>query len=217
MVNQYQEERSQRIYMLIDQGRTMKMPFDGLSLLDYSINASMALSHIVLKKKDHAGIAVFSRKIEQIVKADHKSFQLKRIANALYNVSTDFAESDFNRLYTDLRYKITRRSLFFLFSNFETLDALYRQLPYLRAISKNHILVVIFFKNKLLKEMVEKTDHENMQQVYDEIIAEKFEYEKKLIRQELSKYGIHSIYTLPENLSVGVINKYLEIKARGIL
>ncbi|MGP2569694.1 DUF58 domain-containing protein [Ornithobacterium rhinotracheale] len=217
MVNQYQEERSQRIYMLIDQGRTMKMPFDGLSLLDYSINASMALSHIVLKKKDHAGITVFSRKIEQIVKADHKSFQLKRIANALYNVSTDFVESDFNRLYTDLRYKITRRSLFFLFSNFETLDALYRQLPYLRAISKNHILVVIFFKNKLLKEMVEKTDHENMQQVYDEIIAEKFEYEKKLIRQELSKYGIQSIYTLPENLSVGVINKYLEIKARGIL
>lgn len=217
MVNQFQEERSQRIYMLIDQGRTMKMPFDGLSLLDYSINASMALSHIALKKKDHAGIAVFSRKIEQIVKADHKSFQLKRIANALYNVSTDFAESDFNRFYTDLRYKITRRSLFFLFSNFETLDALYRQLPYLRAISKNHILVVIFFKNKLLKEMVEKTDHENMQQVYDEIIAEKFEYEKKLIRQELAKYGIQSIYTLPENLSIGVINKYLEIKARGIL
>lgn len=217
MVNQFQEERSQRIYMLIDQGRTMKMPFDGLSLLDYSINASMALSHIALKKKDHAGVAVFSRKIEQIVKADHKSFQLKRIANALYNVSTDFAESDFNRFYTDLRYKITRRSLFFLFSNFETLDALYRQLPYLRAISKNHILVVIFFKNKLLKEMVEKTDHENMQQVYDEIIAEKFEYEKKLIRQELAKYGIQSIYTLPENLSIGVINKYLEIKARGIL
>ncbi|QAR31832.1 DUF58 domain-containing protein [Ornithobacterium rhinotracheale] len=217
MVNQYQEERSQRIYMLIDQGRTMKMPFDWLSLLDYSINASMALSHIVLKKKDHAGVAVFSRKIEQIVKADQKSFQLKRIANVLYNVSTDFVESDFNRLYTDLRYKITRRSLFFLFSNFETLDALYRQLPYLRAISKNHILVVIFFKNKLLKEMVEKTDHENMQQVYDEIIAEKFEYEKKLIRQELSKYGIQSIYTLPEDLSVGVINKYLEIKARGIL
>lgn len=50
MVNQYQDEKSQRIYMLIDKGRTMQMPFNGLSLLDYSINASMALSHIILKK-----------------------------------------------------------------------------------------------------------------------------------------------------------------------
>uniref|UniRef100_UPI0039A70A7F DUF58 domain-containing protein n=1 Tax=Ornithobacterium rhinotracheale TaxID=28251 RepID=UPI0039A70A7F len=217
MVNQYQEERSQRIYMLIDQGRTMKMPFDGLSLLDYSINAAMALAHIVLRKKDHAGIAVFSRKIEQIVKADHKAFQLKRIAETLYKVSTDFAESDFDRLYTDLRYKITRRSLLFLFTNFETLDAMRRQLPYLRSIAKSHILVVVFFKNKLLKQMIEQTDHENIQQVYDEIIAEKFDFEKKLIRQELAKFGIQSLYTLPEELSISVINKYLEIKARGIL
>jgi uncharacterized protein (DUF58 family) len=50
MVNQFQDEKSQRIMMLIDKGRTMKMPFNGLSLLDYSINATMALSHIILKK-----------------------------------------------------------------------------------------------------------------------------------------------------------------------
>lgn len=56
-----------------------------------------------------------------------------------------------------------------------------------------------------------------MQEIYDEIIAEKFEFEKKLIIQELRKYGIYSIYTLPENLNIDVINKYLEIKARGIL
>ena len=61
-------------------------------------------------------------------------------------------------------------------------------------------------------------DHKNAQKtqdVYDQIIAEKFEYEKKLIRQELQKYGIYSVYTLPENLSIEVINKYLEIKSQG--
>jgi len=56
-----------------------------------------------------------------------------------------------------------------------------------------------------------------MQEVYDKIIAEKFEFEKKLIVQELKKYGIYSLYTLPENLNMDVINKYMEIKARGIL
>lgn len=216
MVNQFQDEKSQRIFMLIDKGRTMKMPFRGLSLLDYSINASMALSHIILKKGDRAGMMTFSRKTENKVAADNKSGQLRKISESLYNIKTDFFESDFNRLYQDVKYSVNQRSLVLLFTNFETLDALNRQMKYLRGIAKNHLLVVVFFKNSELQTLLQKNP-ENMQEIYDEVIAEKFEFEKKLIIQELRKYGIYSVYTLPENLNVEVINKYLEIKARGIL
>ncbi|MBE4949968.1 DUF58 domain-containing protein [Chryseobacterium culicis] len=216
MVNQFQDEKSQRIFMLIDKGRTMKMPFNGLSLLDYSINAAMALSHIILRKGDRAGMMTFSKKAENKIAADNKSGQLKKISEALYNIKTDFFESDFNRLYQDVKYSISQRSLILLFTNFETLDALNRQLKYLRGIAKNHLLVVVFFKNSELQTLIQKNP-ENMQEIYDEIIAEKFEFEKKLIIQELRKYGIYTVYTLPENLNIDVINKYLEIKARGIL
>lgn len=216
MVNQFQDEKSQRIFMLIDKGRTMKMPFKGLSLLDYSINASMALSHIILKKGDRAGMMTFSKKTENKVAADNKSGQLRRISEALYNIKTDFYESDFNRLYQDVKYSVNQRSLVLLFTNFETLDALNRQMKYLRGIAKNHLLVVVFFKNSELQNLLHKNP-ESIQEIYDEVIAEKFEFEKKLIIQELRKYGIYSVYTLPENLNVDVINKYLEIKARGIL
>lgn len=216
MVNQYQDEKSQRIYMLIDKGRTMQMPFNGLSLLDYSINATMALSHIILKKGDRAGMMTFSKKTENRVSADSKSGQLKKISEALYNIQTNFFESDFSRLYQDLKTTITQRSLVLLFTNFETLDAVQRQMKYLRGIAKNHLLVVIFFKDSELQNLIH-SQPETLQSVYDEIIAEKFEFEKKLIIQELRKYGIYSVYTLPENLSIDAINKYLEIKARGIL
>ncbi len=216
MVNQFQDEKSQRIFMLIDKGRTMKMPFNGLSLLDYSINATMALSHIILRKGDRAGMMTFSKKAENKIAADNKSGQLKKISEALYNIKTDFFESDFNRLYQDIKYSINQRSLILLFTNFETLDGLNRQLKYLRGIAKNHLLVVVFFKNSELQTLVNKNP-ENMQEIYDEIVAEKFEFEKKLIIQELRKYGIYTVYTLPENLNIDVINKYLEIKARGIL
>lgn len=216
MVNQFQDEKSQRIYMLIDKGRTMQMPFNGLSLLDYSINATMALSHIILKKNDRAGMMTFAKKTENKVAADNKSGQLKKISEALYNVQTNFQESDFSRLYQDLKFSVGQRSLILLFSNFETLDALNRQMKYLRGIARNHLLVIIFFKNAELQQLINKNP-ENMQEIYDEILAEKFEYEKRLIIQELKKYGIYTVYTLPENLNVEVINKYLEIKARGIL
>ncbi|MFY1045088.1 DUF58 domain-containing protein [Chryseobacterium sp. GP-SGM7] len=216
MVNQFQDEKSQRIFMLIDKGRTMKMPFSGLSLLDYSINAAMALSHIILKKGDRAGMMTFSKKAENKVAAENKSGQLRKISEALYNIKTDFFESDFNRLYQDVKYSINQRSLVLLFTNFETLDGLNRQMKYLRGIAKNHLLVVVFFKNTEIQNLIH-TNPESTQEIYDEIIAEKFEFEKKLIIQELRKYGIYSVYTLPENLNVEVINKYLEIKARGIL
>ena len=216
MVNQFQDEKSQRIFMLIDNGRTMQMPFNGLSLLDYSINATMALSHIILKKNDRAGMMTFSKKTEHKVAADNKSGQLRKISEALYNIQTNSYESDFSRLYQDVKYTIGQRSLILLFTNFETLDAVNRQMKYLRGIAKNHLLVIIFFKNSELHSLI-NTNPENIQEVYDEIIAEKFEYEKKLIIQELRKYGIYTVYTLPENLNIEVINKYLEIKARGIL
>ena len=216
MVNQFQDEKSQRIFMLIDNGRTMQMPFNGLSLLDYSINATMALSHIILKKNDRAGMMTFSKKTEHKVAADNKSGQLRKISEALYNIQTNSYESDFSRLYQDVKYTIGQRSLILLFTNFETLDAVNRQMKYLRGIAKNHLLVIIFFKNAELQSLI-NTNPENIQEVYDEIIAEKFEYEKKLIIQELRKYGIYTVYTLSENLNIEVINKYLEIKARGIL
>ncbi|RZJ49066.1 MAG: DUF58 domain-containing protein [Chryseobacterium sp.] len=216
MVNQFQDEKAQRVFMLIDKGRTMKMPFKELSLLDYSINATMALSHIILKKGDRAGMMTFSKKTENKVAADNKSGQLRKISESLYNIKTDFFESDFNRLYQDVKYSLNQRSLVLLFTNFETLDALNRQMKYLRGIAKNHLLVVVFFKNSDLQTLLHKNP-ESIQEIYDEVIAEKFEFEKKLIIQELRKYGIYSVYTLPENLNVDVINKYLEIKARGIL
>ena len=148
--------------------------------------------------------------------ADNKSGQLKKISQALYNIQTNFFESDFSRLYQEVRLHIGQRSLIVLFTNFETLDAVNRQMKYLRGIAKNHLLVVIFFKNAELQSLM-NTNPENIQAVYDEIIAEKLEYEKKLIIQQLRKYGIYTVYTLPENLNLEVINKYLEIKARGIL
>jgi len=216
MVNQFQDEKSQPIYSIIDKGRTMKMPFDGLSLLDYAINSTLVISSIVLKKHDKAGMLSFSKKVENLVVAQRRSSQMRLILESLYNVKTDFLESDFSKLYSSVKRNITQRSLIFLYTNFETLDGLERQLPYLKAMAKSHLVVVIFFKNTELNSLI-KNKAETIQQVYDKVIAEKFDFEKRLIVGELKKYGIYSIFTTPENLSIDTINKYLEIKSRGII
>ncbi len=216
MVNQFQDEKSQPIYSVIDKGRVMKMPFEGLSLLDYAINATLVISNIALKKNDKAGMFSFSNSIENRVAAERRSSQMNLILETLYNLETNFVESDFSRLYVDIKRNLNQRSLILLYTNFETLDSLNRQLPYLQAISKQHLLVVIFFENTELLEFADKKA-ESTQQIFEQTIAEKFIYEKKLIVNELRKYGIQTILTKPENLTINTINKYLEIKARGLI
>lgn len=216
MVNQYQDEKSQPIYSLIDKGRVMQMPFEGLSLLDYAINAVLVMSNVVLKKQDKAGLLSFSKRVENVVFAERRSAQMRLILEALYNVQTDFFESDFSRLYGEVKRNITQRSLIFLYTNFETLDALHRQLPYLKAMAKSHLIVVIFFKNTELNHLI-NNKAATVKDVYDKAIAEKFAFEKRLIVNELKKYGIYSILTTPEHLTIDTINKYLEIKSRGLL
>lgn len=216
MVNQFQDEKSQNIYMVIDKGRVMKMPFNGMSLLDYAINATLVLSNVILKKQDKAGMFSFSKKVENRVVAEKRTSQMQKILESLYNVKTNFFESDYSRLYVDIKKNINQRSLIILYTNFETMDGLHRQLPYLKGIAKSHLLVVVFFQNTELQQITNKKS-DTIQDVYDKVIAEKFIFEKKLIVTELKKYGIHSVLTQPENLTLDTINKYLEIKARGIL
>lgn len=215
MVNTFIDERSQQVICLIDKGRTMKAPFEGMALLDYAINAALVLSNIVLLKQDKAGIITFGRKIDQVLQADKKPTQISLILETLYKQQTDYRDADFEALYAAIRYRIRQRSLLILFTNFESLYALQRQLPYLKQLSAHHPLLVIFFENTELMQL-QNSKATSLQAVYTKAIANKFAFEKKQIVKELQKHGIMSLLTPPQKLTANTINKYLEIKARQV-
>ena len=213
MVNSFTDEKCQQVYCIIDKGRLMKMPFKGLSLLDYAINSTLILSSVCLQKQDKVGLFTFSNKMGSLLAADRKPTQRAAIMQMLYNESTNFLETDFEMLYLQLRGRIKQRSLLVLYTNFESLAGLKRQLPYLRSIAKHHLLLVVFFENTELKNVASQSA-KNIEEVYQKTIAEKFAYEKRMIVKELLKHGILSVLTAPDQLTINAINKYLELKAR---
>ena len=216
MVNNYQDERSQQVYCLIDKSRVMQMPFEGLSLLDYAINATLALSNIIIKKGDRAGMITFQHKVSTVLPASKRNKQMQLIQESLYNQKTLYKEADYSRLFVTIKRKLTQRSLLLLFTNFESMAALERQLPYFSNLAKNHVLVVVFFQNTELKELLESRP-KSVKDIYYKTIAEKFDNEKRLIVKELRKHGIYSVLTPPQDLTVNTINKYLELKSRGLI
>lgn len=213
MVNNYSDERSQQIYCVIDKGRVMKMPFEGMSLLDYAINATLVLSRVALLRQDKAGLVTFSDTMGQFLPADRKGGQMNLVLETLYNQQTEYLEPDYEKLYALVRTRITQRSLIVLFSNFESVSGLQRQLPYIRSIARNHLLLVVFFENTELKQLTEQKVT-NIESLYMRTIAERINHEKRLIVKELQQHGITTILTTPQNLTVETVNKYLELKAR---
>ncbi len=216
MVNQYQDEKSQQVYCIIDKSRVMKMAFGGLTLLDHSINSALVISNTALIKYDRAGVLTFSDKIGSHIQAERTPAQLKKILELLYRQKTNFLESNYELLHYSVQKNIKGRSLLFLFSNFESQYSLQRALPVLRKISQRHLLVVIFFHNTAF-DSINETHAANLKEVYLKTITQKFAEEKKRMVQELRQYGIQTILTTPEHLSIDTINKYLELKSRGMI
>jgi uncharacterized protein (DUF58 family) len=216
MINQYQELKSQPIYVLMNVGRVMKMPFDGLSLLDYAINSTLAFCNIALKKGDKAGVVTFSNAIHHRIEAGKNPRHLQAISEMLYNIQTQHLESDFGLIFSWVKRNINQRSLLLLYTNFEHLNSLERQLPHLRALSKNHLLVVVIFENSILGEYSSKPVT-TKSEIFQKTIFQKFLYDKKLMAKELNRHGIQTILCQPKDLTIHSINKYLELKSRSFI
>lgn len=216
MVNVYQDERSQQIYSVIDKGRVMQQAFRGMTLLDYAINASLVLSYVAMRKDDKAGLVTFDEHFDAFVPASRKTGQMQTLLENLYKQTATFGETDFSALCVHLGKHVNKHSFLVVYTNFGSLTAMNRQLPYLQQLSRQHRVLVVFFEDTDLKAYIARRP-DTTEGYYRHVIAEKFAFEKRLIVSTLKQHGIYSLLTTPENLSVDVINKYLEMKSRQLL
>ena len=216
MMNHFVDERSQNVYCIVDKSRTMKMPFEGMTLLDYAINASLVMADVSLRKGDKSGLLTFEDRIDEFVKAGNRNLQLHQLMEALYRQKTSFKEPDVAAVYNFVRSNVNQRSLLLFFTNYESIHSLNRQLKYLQLINREHLLLVIYFRNTEVDALL-RDKASNVREIYDQAIAYQMYGEKIQIKDALRKAGILSLYTTPQNLNVDVINKYIEVKTKRML
>ena len=212
MVNVYQQERSQQVFAIIDKGRVMQQAFDNMTLLDYAINASLALGYVAMHKEDRAGLITFTSGVETIVPADRRPGHIKKLLETLYAEQTDFGETDFSALSVAIGRHVSKRSLLVLFTNFMGQVSLRRQLPFLQQIARRHRLLVVFFEDTEIADFIDRKPLSEEERCQQEV-AEKFVGEKQLICATLRQYGILSLLTPPQQLTVNTVNRYLAIRS----
>lgn len=199
------------VYSVVDKGRMMQQSAHGLTFLEHSINAALALSYVAMKKDDQAGLVAFSDTVETFVPAQKQGAQMQKLMEALYNQQTAYGESDYLALSTHFSQRITKRSFVMLFANFSTLNSFEREAPYLQLIAHHHQLMVIIFRDREMEDFINQ--HPTNTEVYcQRSSVERYYREKRQIIKQLRLYNILTIYAFPEQLSVSVINRYMQIR-----
>lgn len=216
MLNQYQDERSQSIYCIIDGGRTMKTQHNGQSLQDYAINASVGLSKAILQMKDKVGMINFYTDHCDLLKPSASPAQFRKINEMLFNIKTEDTDASMEVLYKFSRNQIKNRSLLILFTHFDNTESVKRNIPYLRAMGRFHLVLIVFFENDELQTFAD-TPAEKLTDIYSSTIAREQVYQQKVLARELNKYGIITIITSPDKLTISVVNQYLEIKRKQMI
>ena len=216
MTNSFVDERSQQVVAVIDAGRAMLSPFDGLSLLDYAINASLALLNVAQLRGDRVGLLAFDRAVHTALGPAMRPGQLQRALALLYaQRPTDF-ESDFDALAEYAVRQVRGRSLLLLFTNFTTEPSLERNLPALRRLSRSHVLVVVAFVNTEVAALRDAKPA-TLEEAYLATVAAEHEATQTQIVHKLLRQGIRVLRTRPQDLTADAVTRYLEVKRTGEL
>lgn len=216
MTNRYRDESSQNLYCIISKGRMMKMAFRHMTYLDYAINATLAMSNVALKKYDKAGLITFSNKIGSALRAENRPGQIRKILDALYAESERSEEPDYDLLYRSVTRLAPNRSMILFFANFESIQALDMALPVLRKISRRHLLIAVLFEDEELADKAARPK-KDVEDIYRVTLTRAHLESKNEIAFRLKRNGIHAMVCAPQQLTTEVINKYIEMKTRGLI
>jgi len=210
MVNQYQIERDQPVYIMLDIARPMSYTVNGYKKLDYAINAALVLSDIVNQQGDKVGLLVFDSKVQANILPGQGASHRAHLMETLYNVADNRQTADYEGAFQSLCQRQKRRSLVFIFTDFEILEEAEDLIAHIKILKRRHLPVVVFMQNEGLTKLAETTDTPG---AYDKILrstAQEFVMERKKILRTLNVMGIPSVESDAENFTVSAVNRYLQ-------
>jgi len=210
IVNQYQPERDQPVYIMLDTGRPMSYMVNGFKKLDYAINAAIILTDIVNQQGDKAGLLVFESEVHAHIKPGQGAAHRNNVLEALYHVEDTKNTANYGAAFKALNEKQKRRSLVFIFTDFEIIDEADDLIANIKHIKRRHMPIVVFIKNEELAQMATQENPDTIYNKTLQSVAEEFHKERQSVVSKLNAMGIATIVTEAENFAISAVNKYLQ-------
>ncbi|MCX7843192.1 MAG: DUF58 domain-containing protein [Clostridia bacterium] len=211
IVNTYEPERNQQIFILLDASRVMNSEINFIKKLDYAINSSFLFADFAIRKGDNIGLLVFDSSVKRYIKPGKGMAHFQLIAENLYNVQENMVTADYKAALTYLNQNHKRRSLLLIFTELFNSEEALNLAVTLKSHAKNHMPVVITINDTRIEEKAE-SDVAELEDVFIKTAAIRFHEEREKVRRTLTESGVAAIDAPPDKLSIEVLNKYLSMK-----
>jgi uncharacterized protein (DUF58 family) len=214
IVREFETERSQEVILMLDTGRLMASPIGDLVKLDYAINTSLMTSYVSTLKGDKVGLITFSDMVHQYLPPKPGKKQFHAMLELLYDVRVQWIEPSFENAFAYLASKQRKRALFILFTDILDNESARTLSNYIIQFRRRHLVICVTLSDSNILALAQQplTDSKS---VYQKAIAEKLLHEKQEALEVLVKRGAIALDVPAHQLTMAVINKYLELKAKS--
>jgi len=207
-VNQYEPERNQHVYLMIDTSRVMAEEIDGISRLDYAVNTAFLVAETILYRGDNIGLIAFDSKIHRLVKTGKGMQHFQKLADSMYNIEVNEAAADYDLAFSTLQRTQNRRSLVLLFTNPAGIEQAREIVTAWQSYAPGHKVIVLTISNPaLINEAVRKINKPD--DAFIKSAAVKLIDDRRRTFSIMEMSGIPVLESAPDSFAVEAVNRSL--------
>jgi uncharacterized protein (DUF58 family) len=211
-----ESERSQSILICVDAGRSMAAQVDGLTKLDHAVNAALFLAFVAVRNGDRVGLAVFADGVKAYLPPAAGRTQYRKILDTLYSTTPSLTYVDYLALFKELNVRLTRRSLLCVFTDFLDEEQASTMVAPLHRLARRHVPLCLSVRDTALVKLL-RTEPAGPEQAFQQAVASELLTDRESLKAKVSSGGVQMLDVQPDELSLAAVNRYLDIKARGVL
>ncbi|HEY2136208.1 MAG TPA: DUF58 domain-containing protein [Xanthobacteraceae bacterium] len=213
---EFQTERNHQIVLAFDTGYLMLEPLDGLPRLDHAINAGLLLAWISLQGGDFVGLLAFDEILRQYQQPRRGVSHFTRLQRATAGLDYRHTETNFTLGLAELSARLKRRALVILFTDFVDTVTAELLIEATQRIAKRHVVIFVTLRDAILHGIADAPP-DDFNRVAQSVIAHDFLRDRRTVFERLQRLGVHCLDVPSRTLPIGLINRYLLIKQRGLL
>src|SRR2546421_6876828 len=213
---QYQIERDQTILIAIDGGRLMTARIEQETKLDSAVHAALALMSAAARAGDNAGLLVFGRKIKSFLPPSRGRDHMDAALEALYAIEPEMVEPSYSRAFEFVAANSKRRSLVVLLTDLVDEEGSKELLTSLKLLRPRHLPLVVTIADRDLKAVVSNVPA-NVRDLFTQSVAEEIMYLRETALRLVESQGGMALDVTAAALAPAILEKYMQVKERGLL
>jgi uncharacterized protein (DUF58 family) len=213
---QYQIERDQTILIALDAGRLMTARIEQETKLDSAVHAALALMSAAARAGDNAGLMVFGRRIKTYLPPSRGHDHLDAALEALHAIEPEMIEPSYSRAFEFVAANSKRRSLVVLITDLVDEEGSRELLTSLKLLRPRHLPLVVTIADRDLKAVV-STSPETTSDLFTQSVAEEIMHHREAALRLVESQGGLALDVTAAVLAPALLEKYLQVKERGLL